>query len=113
MAKIYNAPKSLTVPTDFCSDSYSDDCDKYIADLRKHVKLLNPRGKNGGEIIKFPVADGNAEYMVVKVRPLELVHIPLCDAWHFAYAHLLTAKEVNYQIESTKKFHDYLDSIKK
>jgi hypothetical protein len=112
MATIYNAPKNLTVPTDFSSDTHSEDCEQYLADLKAHVKQLNPRGKHGGEIIKFPAADSYAEYMVVRLKPLELVHIPLWDAWHFPYAHLLTAKEVSNQIESTKKFQAFLDSRK-
>lgn len=34
-----------------------------------------------GEIIKFQVADGYAEYMVKKVKPLQLIHLSDGDAW--------------------------------
>jgi len=111
MATIYSAPTDIKLPS-FNSDTYEKDNEEYLAKLKSYVKRLNPRGKNGGEIIRFSVADGHAEYMVVRLKPLELVHIPLCDAWHFTYAHLLTAKEVSNQIESTKKFQAFLDSRK-
>jgi hypothetical protein len=40
--------------------------------------------------------------MVASMRPLELVHIPLGDAWNFQYTHNLTSKDVQQKIDSQK-----------
>jgi hypothetical protein len=37
--------------------------------------------------------------MVASMKPVKLVHMPLMDAWHFEYAHLMTAKEVQAKID--------------
>ena len=76
--------------------------EQYVIDLKKELKSMGYKGKNFGEILRFQVADGYAEYMVVSMRPLKLMHLPLGDAWDFQYAHLLTAKEVNEKIEGKK-----------
>lgn len=103
MAKVYSAPESIKVPSlDFKNvQGYSEACEKYEADLKAMLQMRN-KGKNVGEIIRFPVADGYAEYMVASMKPMELVHLPLGDAWHFQYAHLLTAKEVQEKIDQQK-----------
>jgi len=101
MAAIYSAPKSLTLPDLSDWKGYEAASKKYIQDLKEMV-LRRKKGKNIGEIIRFPVADGYAEYMVASMEPVELIHIPLWDAWEFNYVHLLTAKEVQQQIDQQK-----------
>ena len=105
MAKIYSAPKSLEdkLPSfvNFDRETYFKQEEEYRSELKK-ILLNRKKGKNVGEIVRFPVADSHAEYMVASMRPLELVHVPLGDAWDFEYAHLLTAKEINQKIEQQK-----------
>ena len=103
MAEVYLAPKSIKVPElDFRNiNGYEKACDNYKAELKAMLQKHNNE-KNVGEIIRFPVADGYAEYMVASMKPVELVHLPLGDAWDFQYAHLLTAKEVQEKIDQQK-----------
>ena len=103
MAKIYTAPDSIVLPKlDFANVAqYRTDCDKYIEDL-KAFALKRNNSKNVGETIQFPVADGYAQYMVLGMKPLELVHIPLWDAWDYQYVNRLTAKDVNEKIAGQK-----------
>jgi len=103
MAKVYSAPEQIKVPGINFGDfkKYEEDCKKYLEELRNFL-LKRKVGKNIGEIIKFPAADGYAQYMVASMRPLEIVHIPLWDGWDFHYAHLLTAKEVQKKIDQEK-----------
>jgi hypothetical protein len=121
MAKIYDPPQEMETP-DFTYDKnghpdikkYEEDNEKYIEELkvlllkRKNISAGTWSGpeKYVGEIIRFPVADGHAEYMVASMKPLELVHLPLSDAWYAAYVHLLTAKEVTEKIECDKKMKE-------
>jgi len=98
-AKIYSAPSSIKKPELNFNDikAYHDDCKRYEVEL-KDVLTKRKSGKNVGAIIKFPVADGYARYMVASMRPLELIHIPLDDAWQFQYAQNLTAQDVEAKI---------------
>jgi hypothetical protein len=103
MAKIYSAPESLKTPElDFSEiNGYEKACEKYVADLKEILVKRKP-GKNVGEVIGFPVADGQAQYMVASMKPVELIHLPLMDAWHFEYANRLTAKDVQDKINQEK-----------
>ena len=119
MAKIYDAPQEMETP-DFTYDKngrpdikkYKQDNEKYIKELkvlllkRKNILSGTKGRKYVGEIIRFPVADGHAEYMVASMSPLELVHLPLSDAWNFEYVHLLTIKEVTERLVAEKKMKE-------
>lgn len=72
----------------------------------KELLLKRKKGKNVGEIISFPYADSNAQYMVASMRPLELVHLEVGDAWEFPQAHLMTAKEVQKKLDSQKRIEE-------
>jgi hypothetical protein len=101
MAKVYNPPSELKVPDlDFKKfHEYDGNCKKYKEDLKK--LLIEKYGRTGegvGEVIQFPAADGYAEYMVASLKPVELIHLPLGDAWSFEYANRLTAKDVREKI---------------
>jgi len=120
-AKIYSAPKSIKQPIfnytgkenyNKVFKAYRKDETRYCEKLREML-LARKKGKNVGEIISFPVADGAAEYMIASLRPLELVHLPLGDAWDFQYAHLLTAKEVNKKIEENKAMAEFFNKRNK
>ena len=105
MAEVYSVLDSVALPKfpqPYNHEEYQKNEDKYIVDLKKELKSMGYKGKNFGEILKFQVADGYAEYMVVSMRPLKLMHLPLGDAYSFGYAHLLTSKEVNEQIKRQK-----------
>ena len=104
MAKIFNPPSSIAQPKLDFKDmaKYRQDCKQYEADLKAFLVSKNPNAKNVGEVIRFPVADGYAEYMVASMKPVQLVHIPLGDAWDFQYVHLLKAKDVQEKIDQQK-----------
>jgi hypothetical protein len=99
MATIYSAPETIKKPEmDFTNmGAYKADNERFIKEL-KDLLLTRKKGKNVGEIIRFPVADGYAEYMVASMRPLELVHLPIYDAWEYPYINRLTAEDVNNKI---------------
>ena len=84
-------------------DTYEAECKRFKDELREFLVKRNP-SEYVGEIISFPVADSSAEYMVAALKPIQLVHIPLWDAWHYEYAHRLTAKDIKEKIDSKKAF---------
>lgn len=114
MIKIFKAPSQVKLPEISFEhiNQYQDDCDVYIEELKALLQRGMPKGKNVGEIIKFPVADGYAQYMVASMKPLQLVHIDLWDGWHFEFIHLITSKEVQLKIDQEKKLKELFGNKK-
>jgi hypothetical protein len=105
MAKIFSAPSSIPLPQWSIKKTHQENMAEektYLETLKDMLIKRKPTQKLVGEIIKFPMADGYAEYMVASTTPLELVHIPLGDAWDFQYAHRLTKKDVEEKIKNQK-----------
>jgi len=107
-AKIYQAPTELALPN--TNPQYLNEWEKlesqYKADLKKYIMSMGYKGKNVGEVIRFRVADGYAEYMILSMRPLGLIHLNLSDGYQYPHIHLMTAKEVNKQLEVQKKMEE-------
>jgi hypothetical protein len=108
MTKIYKAPSEIKLPEFNWRDlKASREAErKYEQDLKdwcvNRCTKTNKPTTDVGEIIGFPVADGYARYMVASMKPLELIHIELDDAWSFEYVDKLNAKDVKQKIESAK-----------
>jgi len=99
MAKVYSGVDGIKAPEfmqDF--DKYEKACDEYVEAVKACAKKNNPTCPEAGEEIYFPVADGNARYIVYNLKPVELIHLHVMDAWHFQYANRLTAKDVRNEI---------------
>lgn len=112
-ATIYSAPKEIQQPTlsihKYDGETINEKLnslrlaeEKYIDEVKSWIKRAGYSGENSGEIIQFPVADGYAQYMVISMKPLRLVHIPLGDGWDFQYVNRLTAKDVQDKINGQK-----------
>lgn len=105
MAKIYAPPIELGFPPKithpFNFAAYEAACDEYTRGLQAWAKAQG-RHKDAGEVITFPVADGCAVYVVLSLKPVELIHVPVGDAWQFQYANRLTATDVRDKIRSAK-----------
>jgi hypothetical protein len=84
MATIFSPPEELREPN-FGSVTYNEDCRAYLEDLKKWC-TRNGKSKYRGKLIREPVADGYAEYMILSITPLQLIHIPLYDGWSFRWA---------------------------
>lgn len=100
MATIFTLPKGFEAPELNWEDTeqYEKECSELIERLRKTFKERN-KNKNVGEIIKFQVADGYAEYMVISTKPVELIHLPFWDSYQSETAQLMTAKAIKEKIE--------------
>ena len=103
MGKIYSPPAEIKVPEFNWEDipAYEEANKKFIDDLKEFCKSRN-NAEHVGEVIQFPVADGYAQYMVAALSPVELIHLPLWDAWQFDYASRLTKKDIIEKINQRK-----------
>ena len=109
MAKVFSAPNSIPLPQWSIKKTHQENMAEekaYLDQLKDMLTKRKPTQKLVGEIIRFPAADGYAEYMVASTTPLELVHIPLGDAWDFQYAHRLTKKDVEEKIKNQKALEE-------
>ena len=104
MGKIYAGVDGLKVP-EITALSFSGNIDKYFEECEKYVEQVKASAKaNGncpeaGKEISFPVADGCARYVVIGLKPVELVHLAIGDAWTYQYAHRLTASDIRAEIK--------------
>lgn len=101
MAKVFTLPNGFNAPEFNWEDieQYKKDCADLTERLKKWCIERNPNQKNVGEVIKFQVADGYAEYMVGATKPVQLIHLPFWDSYQSEYAHLMTAKAIQEKID--------------
>ena len=102
MTTIYNVPKEIKLPEpDFSNyDNAKEQAkeDKFLKELRAFIKP-HSNSIHNGKIVRFPVADSYAQYMVVSIKPCAMVHLPLCDAWTYQYVNRLTGKDIVEKIK--------------
>lgn len=88
-ATVYSVPEGFQEPdfgnyeTDsggFDTQAYFDACDKHEKDVAAWCRD-NSTADLAGEIIRFPVADGKATYMVYTLKPLALIHLNYGDGY--------------------------------
>ena len=108
MGKIYAPPENIKPPDfkillDEGNKAYDKAEEKYIEEVRAFVKKRKPRAKFVGEIVRWGVADGFAAYMIASLRPVELIHLELGDAYQFQMAHRATADDLSKMVEADQK----------
>jgi hypothetical protein len=103
MGKVYCPPDEIKVPEFNWEDipAYEAANKKFIEDLKQWCVNRN-NAEHVGEVIQFPVADGYAQYMVAALSPVELIHIPLWDAWEYQYVERLSKKDIVEKINQRK-----------
>lgn len=81
MAKIYNPPEGFEFEFDISADWQKKE-EEYIERLRNYCKEnTDSKSPLVGVIFRIPCADGYALYMVFRTKPLEMIHVPVGDAW--------------------------------
>ena len=61
---------------------------EYESNVTRWKKILSDQYRREcaqefvGEVIRTPIADGFAEYIVVSARPLRVVHLDVGDGWN-------------------------------
>lgn len=106
MGKIYSPPKDIGNPPsfrDYLIDGRYDSKGMQKAEEEWEEKLRTWCKKNSnddlaGEIVKEPVADGQAMYMVFTTKPVKLIHLPFGDAYEFQWAHRWTGSDIKSMV---------------
>lgn len=104
MPTIYSGIEGIALPKMVWSnfDGYQKDCEIYLSKLKTYAKKHNV-GVNVGEIVQFPVADGSADYMLLKRKPLQIVHIGTMDAYETNLAKTLSLKTIDMMVDQRKR----------
>ena len=99
MGKIYSLPKEFEAPIFNWEDitQYKKDCAELTDRLSKWCVERNNQ-ENVGKVIRFSVADGYAEYMVLTTKPVQLIHLPFWDGYQSETAELMTAKAIQQKV---------------
>ena len=124
MAKIFDPPEGFNPPdirSYVGSRSYKDNINDYFKACENYVKSIKKFARDAhrdvcpeaGEEIRFPVGDGYAQYIVARLKPVELIHVDSGDDWHFQYAHRLTASDVREEIRHNKAMNNLFRNAKK
>lgn len=108
MAKVFTLPEGFDAP-DFDwkeIEKYKKDCADHTEKLKQWCLERNSEQECVGEVIRFPVADGTAEYMVAAIKPVQLIHLPYWDAYQSETADLMTATAIKEKIRQAKALED-------
>ena len=108
MAKIFSPPTEVGEKPDFSLyhtkgfREFQVLTEAWIQKVRDFAKT-NGKGEFRGEIVRFPVADGYAQYVVFSTgRSVTLIHLPVYDGWQFQYAHRMTTADIKEQVRRDK-----------
>jgi hypothetical protein len=105
MAQVYSAPEEVKVPEFNARDynQYIKDMEQHKIDLAKWCKE-NSKCKDAGEIICFPVGDGQAQYMIFQYSKLIWIQEGDCYSLPEAHTRGLRKADVIKKLESQKAF---------
>lgn len=108
MIKVYAPPKEIKKPKFINSGNSTHDWKKYQVETEKYFKEIKDfcseqgSGKYKGEDVRFPVADGQAIYVVYSCTPMELIHCDMYDGYDYPYIERLTKKDIINAIEMAR-----------
>lgn len=115
MATAFAPPEGYDFEYDFsksgswCRETYFNAQEEYIERLRKFCKEnTDSNSPLVGEIVRTHVADNFANYMVYRTKPLQLIHVPVGDAYHAdpVWIRGLRLSDVKKQIEGEKAWKE-------
>lgn len=99
MAKIWSGIQGIRKPAIGADwQGYEKRAEAYIQRIKDYAKQ-NSKCSEAGKEIHFGVADGRARYVVLSLRPVELVHLDVDDGYQFQYVNRLTAADVRAEIK--------------
>ena len=117
MATVYSSPEELNEfkpKFDFANFNRKEHMEKekaYLEKLQEWCKN-NGSGPYAGESFKVPMADSYAHYMVISLRPCQVINVPLGDEWHDSAVSQYSASYIKGLIDSDKKFQKALEKMK-
>jgi hypothetical protein len=101
-AQIYEVPDGIVVPSPlkYSRKEYTKLEKEYIDKVKALAKLRSKDDADEvGKVLSFAVNDGYAQYVIMSMKPLELIHLEHLDAYEFQYIDLMTPKKVREELK--------------
>lgn len=104
MAKVYAAPAGFETPNIGVGADWQAEEARYIERLATEARRHAANNGLVGEVVRFHVADGYAQYLVWSTSPLQLIHLELGDCWQIPEAHArgLNLSDIRALVERDK-----------
>jgi hypothetical protein len=106
-ASICACPTGLEFPEpDYRNFNAAKELERQKSHQKQLARWLAENGYPGrltGKVIRFPVADGHAEYMVADGSSMKLVHLPYGDGYSSREATRLTPTEIEDLVERQER----------
>ena len=99
--KVYSSPVNAPAfPTPFSMEAYDANNQKYLKDVKAHLNSIGYKEPETGEVVRFPIADGYAEYMVASLKGgATLIHLEIGDAWNYPHIERLNKGDIVQKIK--------------
>lgn len=93
-------------------EAYERDTEAWVASVRAWARE-HGSGPIRGEIVRFPIADGYAQYVVMSGT--QLIHLPVYDGWQIPAAHArgLRAADLKAMVAQDKALEQLFTERKK
>jgi len=105
MARYVALPVGIPDPPHFePRETYIERCAAWTDTIKGALRRVYP-GELVGEVLRWPRADGYAQYIVVSERPLQVAHLSIMDAWTVEEALIrgLRLADVRQMVERSRK----------
>jgi hypothetical protein len=107
MGKIYAPPEEFKLPdiSKYLDDfkGYIKACESYTNKIKAWVKKnYGSSCPEAGEVVSFPVADGAASYIIVTLKPVQLIHVDTYDGYQYPFINRLTASDIRKKYNQEK-----------
>ena len=114
--KVFSLPESVPAPivdySKFNMDAVEKDEKEHQEKLKATLISLGYKGTRTGEIVRFQVADGHAQYMFADGGEKSgLVHLPYGDAYQYRDVSFLPRSEILRRMDAEKKFNEALNRL--
>lgn len=96
------APEFTEPDGKFSHSGYDARCEQYRKDTEAWIRSLGYNHKHTGKILRFPVADGYAAYMVINAT--SMVHLEEVDAYSIPAAHARGIR-INEEVARMESFN--------
>lgn len=112
--KVFDVPVGLEFEghdyANFNMDAENKKINAHQERLKQWLKNNGYTGKNTGAIVRFPVADGYAQYMVAEHgSTVSLVHLTYFDAYVYPHETSLTRKQVLENARAQKAMQEWFN----
>ncbi len=112
MGKIFKAPDQIEKPTFDFRDMVGSRTSElhYVHQVKEWCKA-NSKDKTNAEYIgegfRIPMGDGYAQYVVLSIKPLQMIHLEIGDAWDSPLADQVNAAYVKQHIDGAKNWEAF------